>query len=80
MHQMCGYNSTFSLLGPLPHVNELVQNISLMLINSHRSLDAPRPGMPGLVSVGGIHIKPVTPLPAELQVPLTSYSLPQLTL
>ncbi|XP_018789095.1 PREDICTED: UDP-glucuronosyltransferase 2B13-like [Bactrocera latifrons] len=53
--------------GPLPHVNELVQNISLMLINSHRSLDAPRPGMPGLVSVGGIHIKPVKPLAAELQ-------------
>ncbi|XP_017482511.1 PREDICTED: UDP-glucuronosyltransferase 2B4-like isoform X2 [Rhagoletis zephyria] len=53
--------------GPLPQLSELVQNISLMLINSHRAMDAPRPSMPGLVNVGGIHIKPAKPLPKDLQ-------------
>ncbi|XP_054744472.1 UDP-glycosyltransferase UGT5-like [Anastrepha obliqua] len=53
--------------GAFPQVSELVQNISLMLINSHRGVDAPRPSMPGLVNVGGIHIKPAKPLPSDLQ-------------
>ncbi|KAH8295862.1 hypothetical protein KR018_004803 [Drosophila ironensis] len=53
--------------GPLPHVHDLERNISLMLINSHRSVDLPRPSMPGLIDVGGAHIQPAKPLPSDLQ-------------
>ncbi|KAI8130126.1 hypothetical protein FF38_01733 [Lucilia cuprina] len=53
--------------GPLPYVRDLEKNISLMLINSHRSMDLPRPSMPGLINVGGAHIKPAKPLPANIK-------------
>ncbi|KAL9924641.1 UDP-glycosyltransferase family 301 member D1 isoform 2-T2 [Glossina fuscipes fuscipes] len=53
--------------GPLPSVKDLERNISLMLINSHRSVDLPRPSMPGLIDVGGAHIMPARPLPTKLQ-------------
>lgn len=38
-----------------------------MLINSHRSVDLPRPSMPGLINVGGAHIRPAQKLPADIQ-------------
>ncbi|XP_011194876.2 UDP-glucosyltransferase 2 [Zeugodacus cucurbitae] len=53
--------------GPLPHVIDLERNISMMLINSHRSTDVPRPSMPGLIDVAGVHIKQPKPLPEDLQ-------------
>ncbi|XP_011210092.2 UDP-glucosyltransferase 2 [Bactrocera dorsalis] len=53
--------------GPLPHVVDLERNISMMLINSHRSTDVPRPSMPGLIDVAGVHIKKPKPLPEDLQ-------------
>ncbi|XP_073825818.1 UDP-glycosyltransferase family 301 member D1 [Musca autumnalis] len=53
--------------GPLPNVRDLEKNISLMLINSHRSTDLPRPSMPGLINVGGAHIKPAKPLPHDIK-------------
>lgn len=53
--------------GPLPSLLKLERNVSLMLINSHISIDAPRPRMPGLVDVGGIHIKPTKPLPKNIK-------------
>ncbi|XP_017837392.1 UDP-glucuronosyltransferase 2B31 [Drosophila busckii] len=56
-----------SIKGELPNVLQLERNISLMLINSHRSVDLPRPSMPGLISVGGAHIKPAKKLPANMQ-------------
>lgn len=53
--------------GPLPSIRDLEKKVSLMLINSHRSLDIPRPTISGLVNVGGIHIKPAKPLPVDIQ-------------
>ncbi|KAG4072142.1 hypothetical protein HA402_015641, partial [Bradysia odoriphaga] len=52
---------------PLPKVEELYRNISLVLVNSHRSTSKPRPQMPGIVYMGGIHITPAKPLPATIQ-------------
>lgn len=57
----------YILLGALPHVHDLERNISLMLINSHRSVDLPRPSMPALISVGGAHIQPAKKLPMDMQ-------------
>lgn len=62
------------ILDPLPHIKELEKNISIMLINSHRSTDEPRPTISGLVSVGGAHIKPVKTLPNDLKVSMFSLS------
>ncbi|TMW54432.1 hypothetical protein DOY81_000424 [Sarcophaga bullata] len=53
--------------GPLPNVRDLEKNISLMLINSHRSMDLPRPSMPGLIDVGGAHIQKAKPLPEHIK-------------
>lgn len=57
----------FGHLGEIPTVEELTQNISLVFINTHRSVQAPRPLMPTVVYVGGAHIKPPKPLPDDLQ-------------
>ncbi|XP_017132690.1 UDP-glucosyltransferase 2 [Drosophila elegans] len=56
-----------SIDGPLPQVLDLERNISLVLINAHRSIDLPRPSMPGLIDVGGAHIQKPKKLPADLQ-------------
>ena len=52
---------------PLPSVAALEKSISVMLINDHRSISPPRPLMPGLIDIGGMHIKPVKPLPADIK-------------
>lgn len=57
----------FGHLGPLPSIDDVNKNVSLMLVNSHRSVLPPRPMMPGVVLIGGAHIKPPKPLPADLK-------------
>lgn len=37
----------FSHLEPLPSLDELVHNVSLNFVNTHRALTPPRPSMPG---------------------------------
>nr|QQJ43251.1 UDP-glycosyltransferase 1-GP [Mayetiola destructor] len=51
----------------LPTVEELQQNISMIFVNTHRSIFKSRPQMPGLINVGGAHIKPPKKLPPDLQ-------------
>lgn len=57
----------FGHLGPLPSLDDINKNVSLILINSHRSVLPPRPSMPGMILIGGAHIKPPKPLPSDLQ-------------
>lgn len=57
----------FSHLQPLPSIEKLRKNISIIFVNAHRSITHPRPSMPGLVYIGGAHIKPPKPLPSDLQ-------------
>ena len=45
------------ILGPVPSVNELVKNISGLLVNSHAALEYPRSYPPSFVNIGGFHIK-----------------------
>jgi glucuronosyltransferase len=42
----------------LPPLSEIAKNTSLLLVNSHFSLNQPRPLVPNIVEVGGIHLKP----------------------
>lgn len=53
--------------GRLPSVEDLEKKISLHLINSHPALSYPRPKMPGLVDIAGIHIKKPKPLPEDIK-------------
>lgn len=51
----------------LPSVEELYRNVSLIMVQSHRVLNRPRPMMPGIIQIGGCHIKPPKPLANDLQ-------------
>lgn len=55
------------LNGPLPKVSDLERQISVMLLNSHAPLTTARAKVPGLIQVGGLHIKEPKPLPSDLQ-------------
>lgn len=65
--QMAIAEKHFGDLAPLPSLASLNKNISVTLVYTHRSISYPRPSMPGLISIGGAHIKPTQPLPSDLQ-------------
>jgi glucuronosyltransferase len=46
----------------LPALSHLARNTSLILVNNHFSVNRPRPLVPGVVEVAGIHIKPAKAL------------------
>uniref|UniRef100_A0A8D9AQC7 UDP-glucuronosyltransferase 2B20 n=1 Tax=Cacopsylla melanoneura TaxID=428564 RepID=A0A8D9AQC7_9HEMI len=59
--------------GPgLPPLPEIAKNTSLILANIHFSLNLPRPVVPQLIEVGGLHIQPAKPLTKDLQQFLNS--------
>lgn len=57
----------FAHLEPLPSIEDLIANISLTLVNAHRSLFHPRPSMPTIINIGGAHLKKSKPLPTTVQ-------------
>lgn len=59
----------------LPDVQEIAQNVSLMLVNHHFSFGGPRPLVPQVIEIGGVHIKDndgSKALPANIQAILDS--------
>ncbi|XP_077291582.1 UDP-glycosyltransferase UGT5-like isoform X2 [Arctopsyche grandis] len=50
-----------------PSIYELQRKVSLVLLNTHFSIDTVRPQVPGIVEIGGVHIKKPKPLPQNLQ-------------
>ncbi|XP_017768996.1 PREDICTED: UDP-glucuronosyltransferase 1-9-like isoform X4 [Nicrophorus vespilloides] len=40
----------------MPYVGELAKNVSLILVNSHFTLNLPRPLVPGIIEISGMHI------------------------
>ncbi|XP_049877469.1 UDP-glucosyltransferase 2-like [Pectinophora gossypiella] len=55
------------LFGPGPKLESLAQNYSLVLSNSHFSINEVRPLVPALVEVGGLHLDDSQKLPRELK-------------
>lgn len=53
--------------GRLPSTEDLEKRISVHLANSHPALSFPRPRMPGLVGIAGIHIQKPKPLPEDIK-------------
>lgn len=47
----------------VPSLSDIARNTSLLLVNTHFSLNRPRPLVPGIVEVGGLHLKPPKKLP-----------------
>jgi len=47
----------------VPPLSDIARNTSLLLVNTHFSLTRPRPLVPGIVEVGGLHLKPPKKLP-----------------
>ena len=47
----------------LPSTFEIMQNTSMVFANSHFALTFPRPHLPDVVEVGGMHCRPAKPLP-----------------
>ncbi|XP_071453612.1 UDP-glycosyltransferase UGT5-like [Hetaerina americana] len=50
-----------------PSVQELEKRVALVLLNQHHSILFPRPLVPNLVEVGGMHVKPPKPLPQDIK-------------
>lgn len=48
---------------PWPSLYEIERNISAVLVNTHFSMDTVRPQVPGIIEVGGVHIKEGKELP-----------------
>jgi glucuronosyltransferase len=47
----------------LPHLSVIARNVSLILVNSHFSINQLRPTVPAVVEVGGLHIQRPNKLP-----------------
>nr|CAD7437952.1 unnamed protein product [Timema bartmani] len=54
-------------LGYRVDIEEIRRNISIILSNVVHGFDSPRPLMPNVILVGGMHLKPVSPLPKNLK-------------
>ncbi|XP_077291127.1 UDP-glycosyltransferase UGT5-like [Arctopsyche grandis] len=66
-HQRLAEKSFPDLPQPLPSLEDLEKNFSLVLINSHFSYDIVRPYVPGIIEIGGVHIKNPKPLPENIK-------------
>jgi glucuronosyltransferase len=47
----------------VPPLSDIERNTSLLFVNTHFSLNRPRPLVPGIVEAGGLHLKPPKKLP-----------------
>lgn len=50
----------------LPSLIDLIHNVSMVLLNSHSAVQYPKPFVPSVVEVGGIHIKKTVHLPKDV--------------
>ncbi|RZB40719.1 UDP-glucuronosyltransferase-like, partial [Asbolus verrucosus] len=50
-----------------PEINQVLYNVSLVLLNSHPSINQPVPFVPSMIEIGGFHITPPKKLPTDLQ-------------
>ncbi|PNF23016.1 hypothetical protein B7P43_G09834, partial [Cryptotermes secundus] len=51
----------------LPELSEIEHRTSVLFVNQHLSTSYPKPLMPSIVQVGGIHVKPPKKLPQDIQ-------------
>ncbi|XP_076068143.1 UDP-glucosyltransferase 2-like isoform X2 [Oratosquilla oratoria] len=51
----------------MPSLQEMREKVSLILLNSYRGMEIPRPYVPTVIHAGGLHIHPPKPLPQDLE-------------
>lgn len=69
MHPSC--DSTVQKFVPnAPSIRDVIKNVSFLLVNSHVSMDDPKPLMPYMAEVGAMHCRPAQKLP-EVSRPTT---------
>lgn len=56
--QEAAMKQLFNFTEPVPPLTELLRKTSLLLVNNHFSLNYPKPLMPNLIEVGGMHVQP----------------------
>lgn len=70
-HQRRLYDDNFP--NPKPPLDSVMRNVSLVLLNSHFTLGQPRPYMPNMIEVGGMHLnRNANPLPQDVREILDS--------
>ncbi|XP_063221119.1 UDP-glycosyltransferase UGT5-like isoform X2 [Bacillus rossius redtenbacheri] len=58
----------FKVVPDLPHVSEIIiQRTALVFTYAMPGVSYPQPLLPNLIQIGGIHVKPVKPLPKDLK-------------
>ncbi|KAJ8963142.1 hypothetical protein NQ318_018607 [Aromia moschata] len=50
-----------------PRLDEMRDNVALVFSNAHPVFETPRPYLPNVISVGGLHIQEPEPLPQDLK-------------
>lgn len=50
-----------------PSIDELRGNVDLVFSNGHPTLETPRPYVPNIISIGGVHVEETKPLPQVIQ-------------
>jgi hypothetical protein len=50
-----------------PSIYDVIYNASIVLLNSHPSINQPVPYVPSMIDVGGLHVKTPKKLPTDLQ-------------
>ncbi|KAJ3642494.1 hypothetical protein Zmor_025267 [Zophobas morio] len=50
-----------------PDISDVLYNASIVLMNSHPSLNQPVPYVPNMIDIGGFHVQPPKKLPQDLQ-------------
>lgn len=56
-----------------PSLEKMLNNVSLTLINAHHAIGICRPYLPGIIEVGGMHIKEPKPLPPVSNINIYIY-------
>jgi len=47
--------------------DEMYKSSAIIFLNNHVSASTARPYLPNMIEINGVHVEPVTPLPADLQ-------------
>lgn len=63
MKEIMNKHFTYTGWESRPTLEQMLNNVSLTLVNAHHAIGTPRPYLPGVIDVGGMHIRDPKPLP-----------------
>lgn len=76
LFEVPGNNAVRKFIGEdIPTLSKISQNSSLLLVNTHFTLNRPRPYVPNVIEVGGMHIGATKKLPKVSGVTVLHFTL-----